>query len=69
MSSPMKCLDCGNTSKFVIPYIDRTMTTFNDAGDIVDEHSVGYQSYDDERIICGAYECTGSDNLNIYEEN
>lgn len=64
----MKCLDCGNGSRFVIPYIDRTMTVFNEHGDTVDEYSVSYWSYDDERIICGVPEC-GSDNLNIYEEN
>jgi hypothetical protein len=64
----MKCLDCGNTSKFVVPYIDRTLTTFNEQGDIVDEHSISYWSYDDERITCASEDC-GSDNLNIYEEN
>lgn len=68
MAETMKCLDCNNNTKFIIPYIDRTLTTFNEHGDTVDEYSVGYQSYDDERIICGIETC-GSDNLNIYEEN
>jgi len=64
----MKCLDCGNATLFVIPYIDRTLTTFNEHGDIEHEQSVSYWSYDDERTICGIEDC-GSDNLNIYEEN
>lgn len=68
MNNTMKCLTCGNTKHFIISYIDRTLTTFNEYGDIEHEESVYYQSYDDERITCGMAEC-GSDNLNIYEEN
>jgi hypothetical protein len=44
------------------------MVVYNEHGDVVDEYSVGYQSYDDERTICGIDTCN-SDNLNIYEEN
>ena len=62
---PMRCLECGNDKKFIIPYIDRTDTTFDEDGDIVHEYSVGYQSYDDERIVCSF---CNSDNLNIYNE-
>ena len=61
----MKCLDCGNTTKFIIPYIDRTMTTFDESGDVVDEYSVGYQLNVYENIFCGECEY---DNLNIYLE-
>lgn len=64
----MKCLDCNNSKYFTIPYIDRTHTTFNDEGDIEFEYSSGYETYDDERIVCAAEGC-GSDNLNIYKEN
>ena len=64
----MKCLTCVNNTKFIIAYIDRTMTTFNEHGDVEREESVSYQSYDDERIICGLDTC-GSNNLNIYKEN
>ena len=64
----IKCLDCGNTTKFIIPYIDRTLTTYDEHGGIVAEESVSYQSYDDERIVCGAYDCNNSDNLSIYQE-
>jgi len=62
-----KCLDCGNTSRFIVPYIDRAMIVYNEHGDVVDEYTVGYQSYDDERTICGIDTC-GSDNLNIYQK-
>ena len=63
----MKCLDCGNVKQFIVPYIDRTMKIFDEYGNEADTYSVGYQSYDDERIVCGIETC-GSDNLNIYEE-
>jgi len=65
MTNTMKCLDCGNSSKFVVPYIDRTMVTYDEAGDVVDEYSVGYQFYDDKSIVCGVEVC-GSNQLNIY---
>jgi hypothetical protein len=66
MSNVMRCLECGNNKKFIIPYIDRTLTTFNEHGDIESEESVSYWSYDDERIVCSF---CNSDNLNIYKEN
>ena len=68
MSNQMNCLDCGNTTYFVVPYINRVLTTFNEHGDITGDENVSCQSYDDERITCGMAGC-GSDNLNIYEEN
>lgn len=61
----MKCLDCGNTTKFIIPYIQRVLTTFNEQGDVIDDQIDSCQSYDDERILCGECEY---DNLNIYSE-
>ena len=68
MNNITKCLDCGNTSRFIIPFIDYTMVVYNEHGDAFDEYSVGYQPYEDERTICGVEDCR-SDNLNIYEEN
>lgn len=65
MSEVTKCLDCGNSTKFIIEYIDRTMTTYNEAGDVVDEYCVGYLPYDGS-TTCG--ECK-SKNLDIYEGN
>lgn len=47
-----KCLDCGNTSRFISTYLDSTMTVYNEHGDVVDQYSVGYKLAD-EPTICG----------------
>lgn len=59
----MKCLDCGNTTKFVTTYLDYIMKEYDDNGEEKDTYSVGYELV--SSTICGMYPC---ESTNISQE-
>lgn len=55
----MKCLECGNTTKFITAYLDYIMKEYDENGEEKDTYSVGYDLVSNS-TVCGAYPCTST---------